>query len=327
MTLLLLIAATVVVSFLVTGVVRRFALRADRLDQPNERSSHVVPTPRGGGLGIVVATLGALTILVATNELPCRIYLALAGGGAFVAIVGAWDDRRGLPASIRALVHFIAAGWVLFWLRGADALAASIALTALEWFGLVWMINLYNFMDGIDGIAGGQAMFLGIGAWVLSPGSAPGIAGLIVCAAAAGFLPWNFPRARIFMGDVASGFLGLMFGAVAVLGVSLGTTTYWTWFVLIGAFGVDATVTLIRRVARGQRATQAHRSHAYQHVARRWGSHVRVTASLVVINVLWLLPWAWVAQGQWLPGVVVVAIALAPLAVLVWALDAGLDRA
>lgn len=325
--LALVLAATFIASLVITGLVRRFALRTDLLDRPNERSSHTVPTPRGGGLGIVLAALAALTVLAVCGRLARDLYIALAGGGALVAIVGAWDDRRGLPASIRAAVHFAAAAWVLGWVRGLASIQDDVLVVLLEWIGLVWMINLYNFMDGIDGIAGSEALFLGIAAWLLVPGSASGTTGLVIGAAAAGFLPWNFPRARIFMGDVASGFLGLMVGGLAVIEVAAGETTYWPWFVLIGIFGVDATITLIRRVARGKRATQAHRSHAYQHLARRWGTHVPVTGIACAINVTWLLPWAWAAQHGWIPGIAAAAIALAPISLAVWALDAGIDRA
>ena len=160
---------------------------------------------------------------------------------------------------------------------------------------IVWLLNLYNFMDGIDGIAGIEAVTVGAGCAVVAfvvgyPAGA--IACLLLAAASAGFLAWNFPPARIFMGDAGSGFLGVVFGVLAVDASRQTPELLWSWLILLGAFIVDATVTLLRRLIRGERVYEAHRSHAYQHAARAIGKHRPVTLAIGAINVLWLLPLA-----------------------------------
>lgn len=326
MTLLVLVGFAFLVSCVVTGRVRRFALKHDLLDRPNARSSHTAPTPRGGGVAIVLALMLAMTALALLGWLPLNLIVAFAGGGLLVAVVGAWDDRRGVAASRRALVHAIAAGWGLLWIRGLQFESAFDVMTGvLEWIGLIWMINLYNFMDGIDGIAGLQAVFVSVAGTILFASSGSPLANLsvVIGAAAAGFLVWNWPPARIFMGDVASGFLGLIFGLLAIAGEHTGASSFWPWLILLGVFEVDATVTLLRRIVVGQRWYEAHRSHAYQHATRRWKSHLKVTLGVLVVNVSWLLPWAWVAWSGRLPGVIAAVVALVPLAIAALALRAG----
>jgi Fuc2NAc and GlcNAc transferase len=191
---------------------------------------------------------------------------------------------------------------------------------------IVWMINLCNFMDGIDGLASVQAITVAIGgAWLgwLAGSGTGALLTLLFAACVGGFLIWNFPPARIFMGDAGSGFLGLV---VALLSLWAGQATpalFWAWFILIGCFMVDATTTLVRRVRRGERFHEAHRSHAYQFAARRFGAHRPVTLACGAINLLWLLPMASaVALGR-LDGVLGVVLAYAPLVWLAYHFKAG----
>ena len=330
----LLYVAAFGVSAGLTGLVRRIALRRGMLDAPNERSSHAAPTPRGGGLAIVVATTAAIALLSAGGALEWRLACALGGGGIAVAAVGWLDDRRSVQPLMRLLVHFAAALWAVAWLKGLPPLLLGTQMAHPHWggyvlavLGIVWILNLFNFMDGIDGIAASEALFVVLaGAWLtLGGANAKGLAfvDLTLAAACGGFLVWNWPPAKIFLGDVGSGYLGYM---IAVFALSAGrddSVALWVWLILGGAFFVDATVTLLRRVARGERVHQAHRSHAYQWLARRWGSHRNVTVAVLAANLVWLLPWAVLAEM--FPNLAAgsVLAALVPLALVAAFIGAG----
>lgn len=299
-------------SWLLTGALRRYALRGSLVDVPNARSSHSVPTPRGGGLAIVVASVASLPFLWAAELASGTLILALSGAGLAVAVLGFVDDHGHIAARWRLLGHFLAAGWALFWLGGLPALTLFGTTFELGWAGhvlgllfVVWLLNLYNFMDGIDGIASMEALCVCLGALlcylVAMPSAATGGLGypeLSLASAVAGFACWNFPRARIFMGDAGSGFLGMVVAILALNAAWAAPQLWWSWLILLGVFIVDATLTLLRRLLRGEAVYQAHRSHAYQIAARRIGRHEPVTLAVGLINLLWLLPLAlWVASG------------------------------
>ena len=297
----LLLICTAAGSLVLTGAFRRYALARSLMDIPNERSSHVVPTPRGGGLAIVFAVLAGLVALEVAGFLPASFFWALLGAGAWVALIGWADDQKDIPPGFRLAGHFIGAGWALFWLGGLPQLTmlgldinpgvTGYILAALY---LAWLLNLYNFMGGIDGIAGIEAITVCLGGLILCALSPAGkelqTVSLLVAAAAAGFLFWNFPRAKIFMGDGGSGFLGIVLGVLSIRAAWAAPDLLWAWIILLGAFIVDATVTLLRRAWRGEKFYQAHRSHAYQHAARKYGAHWPVSLAFGAINLLWLLP-------------------------------------
>jgi Fuc2NAc and GlcNAc transferase len=313
-------------AWLGTLAVLRYALARDLLDHPNDRSSHAAPTPRGGGLGIVGAFLAGLAALYALGEINVMLFAAVAGGGIAIAAVGFVDDHGHLSPSVRLAVHFVAVAWALYWLCGMPPLPVGggyvldgPAWTAVGAVGLVWLLNLYNFMDGIDAIAGVEAVCVGLGAALLA-GSPVWV---LVAAAAAGFLVLNWPPARIFMGDVGSGFLGFVLGVLAVDAAAWEQLPLASSAILLGVFLVDATVTLVRRWLHGERLSQAHRSHAYQHAARRFGGHRPVVLVVIAVNVLWLLPWAWVAQAWPRWGLAAAIAAMAPLAWSTWRIGAG----
>ncbi|MBC7357589.1 MAG: glycosyltransferase family 4 protein [Desulfacinum sp.] len=315
-----------------TGVMKAAAVRWGLLDVPNPRSSHERPTPRGGGAALAAACLGGWTWLWQAGWIPAQIFGALAGGGFLVAAVGLWDDRAGLSPVVRLVCHGAAAAGCVSVTGGWEALAGALphwvssSGAAVLWVGLVWLINLTNFMDGIDAIAGVEAVCVmgGIAVLCLLGGhGGPGWAAATAAAAAAGFLFWNLPPARIFMGDVGSGFLGFCFGAVGWWSVASGALSLWSWLILPAVFTTDATLTLLRRMARGEAWMRPHRSHAYQHAARRAGSHGKVSAAVLLVNLGWLFPLA--ALGCRRPdlGPFAAAAAYAPLLVLAWRLDAG----
>ena len=312
------------IAYVLTGVVRGYALRRGMLDQPNERSSHANATPRGGGLAVVAVVTCTALVLGLRGTLAPAPTIAWCVGGALIAAVGFVDDRRGLSPLARLLAHFAAAVLLLVAAGGLAPLPWPGGPIDLGLIGLVlavaaviWSINLFNFMDGIDGIAASQSAFVTGGATLLVIWHGiPGVQALmaaVVCAASLGFLAWNWPPARIFMGDVGSGFLGFAIAVCAVLSLEDGPLTLWTWLVLHGLFLADATTTLLVRLARGERVYQAHRLHAYQRLSRRWGSHRAVTLLCWAINLGWLLPLAALTVAHRNAGVVVAAIALLPL--------------
>jgi Fuc2NAc and GlcNAc transferase len=324
--------AAALASWWLTGVVRRYALSRHLLDVPNARSSHTTPTPRGGGVAIVTSFLLAVLGLALAGAIDGRLAAALLGSGAGCALLGFLDDHGHIAARWRLLGHFAAAGWALYWLGGAPPLALFGHTLAAGWLAnalaalyLVWLLNLYNFMDGIDGIAAVEAITVCLGAAALV-GLAPGSGSaadiglpLLLAGAAAGFLIWNFPPARIFMGDAGSGFLGITLGILSLHAAAIAPPLLWAWLILLGVFVVDATLTLLRRLLRGDKVYQAHRSHAYQQAARKFGMHRPVTLAVAAINVGWLLPIATCVAIRGLDGSLGLLLAYAPLVALaVW---------
>lgn len=319
-------------ALLLTGWLRRYAVARGLLDLPNSRSSHIQPTPRGGGLAIVLAFFFSLLMLHARENVPVVPLLALFGAGTMVAVVGFLDDQGHVKARWRLLVHFLAASWGLFWLGGQSALPGFAFGLNLSWFFyplaalyLVWLLNLYNFMDGIDGLAALEAVFVCLGgalfSFLHSPDFLSWQIALLLAASVFGFLPWNFPRARIFMGDGGSGFLGLTLGLFSLQALWAKPELFWGWLILLGVFVTDATVTLVRRIFRGERLYEAHRTHAYQVLSRRYRSHVRVTIGVLLINLCWLLPLALVAARFPYAALPCVFAAYLPLVVLAIKVD------
>jgi glycosyltransferase WbpL len=320
-------------SFFLTAVLRRYALARSMVDVPNERSSHSVPTPRGGGVAIVITFLFSLISLCWTGWIDMAFFIGAFGTGAIVAVIGFMDDHGHIAARWRLLGHFVAGGWALFWLGGLPELEAAGVALHLGWMGgafalfyLVWMLNLYNFMDGIDGIASVEAVCACLGVCILY-----GVGGhqaliwapLFMAAAVAGFLIWNFPPAKIFMGDAGSGFLGIMLGVFSLQAANVDSRLFWVWIILLGVFIVDATFTLLRRLARGDKVYEAHRSHAYQYASRQYGRHLPVTMTVLLINMLWLLPIAFSVIRFNVDGVLATIVAYVPLLVMALKYHAG----
>jgi Fuc2NAc and GlcNAc transferase len=325
--------AVVGISFALTYWLRRYALHKSLLDIPNGRSSHSVPTPRGGGVAIVVSYLAALVFLFVDDALSTPLFLALLGSGLVIAALGFLDDHGHVAARWRLLGHFIAAVWALIWLGGLPPVAMFGSVLDIGWLGhvlavfyLVWLLNLYNFMDGIDGIASVEAVCVCLSAaliYALSGFYELIWLPLLLVAAVLGFLFWNFPPARIFMGDAGSGFLGIILGVLSLQAAWISSQFLWSWLILLGVFIVDATVTLIRRLVRGDKVYEAHRSHAYQFASRRYGRHLPVTSAVGVINLVWLLPLALCVTQFGLNGVIGLIVAYVPLVVLAFGFRAG----
>ncbi|MGJ0484849.1 MAG: MraY family glycosyltransferase [Methylomicrobium sp.] len=321
------------IAFLFTGLIRHYALISNLIDVPNQRSSHTQPTPRGGGMAIVAVFLLSVGGLLALDVLPADQGWAIIGAGAWVAFVGFLDDHRHIAAGWRLLAHFAGAAWGLYWLGGFPPLPVLGHIIDLGGFGhlfgllyLVWLLNLYNFMDGIDGIAGIEAVTVCLGGVLLFLLSGQGDLWLepaLLLVAAVGFLLWNFPPAKIFMGDAGSGFLGIVLGLISIQSAWLNPNFLWSWLCLLGVFIVDATWTLWRRFRRGEKLHEAHRSHAYQFAARRYGSHKTVTLFVGAVNLFWLLPLAISIGLGLLDGLIGIVLAYLPLLIAAIKFNAG----
>jgi UDP-N-acetylmuramyl pentapeptide phosphotransferase/UDP-N-acetylglucosamine-1-phosphate transferase len=303
--------------------------RAAVLDRPNERSSHVVPTPRGGGIAVVAAILVAWLAVVAVGLVGPRMLIICFGAGLLAAI--SWlDDLGGLSLSVRLVAQLVAVGLGILpalpeelvfrgWLPpGLDAVAA-----VLLW---LWFINLFNFMDGIDGLAGSEAAAIGIGLVLYASVGmtrSPGLALLsaAVAAAALGFLVWNWAPARIFLGDVGSVPLGYLLGCLL-----LGVTADGGWkiaLILPLYFLADSTITLLRRLFRGERFWLPHRQHFYQRAAQRGLGHAEIVYRVIAADVL-LVGCGWAAENG--GGVVALGAAAVVVAVLLLSLAGVLRR-
>jgi UDP-N-acetylmuramyl pentapeptide phosphotransferase/UDP-N-acetylglucosamine-1-phosphate transferase len=256
-----------------TWLAMRYALRRNLLDQPGERRSHAVPTPRGGGIAIVVALLlaGIWWLQRAGGEWP--VLAAFLVGLLLVAVVGLIDDHRPLSPWLRLAVHFVAAALLAVgaWLTYRQVLPAFLV------FGLALVLtNVWNFMDGIDGLAASQAALVAVAVAWSTTGLWQSLA-LTLLAATIGFLPFNFPKARIFLGDVGSGALGFTLASLLIGTITQSPRTWGLWMLPLSAFLLDAGLTLLGRLRRGEAWWRPHILHAYQRWARVGGSHIPVT--------------------------------------------------
>jgi UDP-N-acetylmuramyl pentapeptide phosphotransferase/UDP-N-acetylglucosamine-1-phosphate transferase len=275
-----------------TSLALRFLTRRAIIDRPNERSSHRLPTPRGGGIAVVPVALLAWAILGGANDAAATHWLVLVAAAA-LALVSWLDDVRGLSPAPRLLSHIAAvavvlvalpSGWLVF--QGTLPLVLDRLLTGALW---VWFINLYNFMDGIDGITGVETIGLGLGAAVIAAlggGFAAGVGtaplGLTLAAAAAGFMVLNWHPARIFLGDVGSVPLGFLGGWLMI---ALAAGGHWPAALILPAYyWADATRTLLSRAARLVPVWQAHREHAYQRAVAAGDSHDTVVLQIAALN-------------------------------------------
>lgn len=320
-------------SLWLTKQLRNYAMSHSLMDIPNLRSSHSVPTPRGGGVAIVLSFLLCLPILNFSGFISWEHTVSVVGAGGTVALLGFFDDHGHIAARWRLVGHFLSACWVLYWngsLPPLTLFGLNFDLGVLAYifalFYIVWLLNLYNFMDGIDGLASIEAITACLGAAFLyyisgfeyliwSP--------LFLGFAVIGFLYWNFPPARIFMGDAGSGFLGVILATLSLQAFAASAKFLWVWLILLGVFIVDATFTLLRRVLRGDKVYEAHRSHAYQFASRRFGSHKKVTLAIAAINIVWLLPFAYLVTVGVVDGVFALLVTYIPLILIAAKFNAG----
>ena len=306
------------VAWLVTRLLTPILARREILDRPNERSSHWVPTPRGGGIAVTGSVLLAWIALALTGSAPSGV-LGIVLGAAFLAVVSWVDDLRGLSPLLRLTVQTAAV------MIGLSALPEphSLLRLAVAGFLWVWWVNLFNFMDGIDGLAASEAAAISAGLVLfasLGASSDPALRGLAaaVIGAAIGFLAWNWSPARIFLGDVGSVPLGYILGFL-LLGLAL--RGYWKIALILPLyFLADATITLMRRLFRGEQVWQAHREHFYQQAVRRGLGHAAVVKRVIASDLV-LIGCGWAAENGW--GAISLAAFVVTVAVLLTALARG----
>jgi UDP-N-acetylmuramyl pentapeptide phosphotransferase/UDP-N-acetylglucosamine-1-phosphate transferase len=287
---------TAAAAWMVTRWVLAYLKRRAVLDHPNERSSHSAPTPRGGGIGLLAVALplvAAIFWLHTPEATDFRVVLALTIA---LAVVSWIDDLRGIRVTLRLAAHIVAVAVALTLMperllvfQGVLPLALDRVAAALAW---VWFINLYNFMDGIDGIAGVETIAIGLGLFALlatagsdigAPGIALALAALVTAAASAGFLVLNWHPARVFMGDIGAIALGYLLGWFLL---TLATWGYWSAaLILPGYYLADATITIFRRALAGEAVWQAHAKHFYQRAVQRGLGHARVARFVAAGNV------------------------------------------
>ena len=316
----------------------RYGPRFGLLDTPVARSAHVAPKPLGGGAALAAPYFLCVIWFVASAAISESALAYL--GCLFIVVLGFSDDRWQLSSKVRLPVQFIVS---LAAVRaiGVDSvdfgffsLSEPLTLSLLAVLSLVWLCNLTNFMDGIDGIAASQLLVTSLSCVVLLVGldAAAGESGehdvvltlsVVLAASAAGFLLWNWSPASLFMGDAGSGFIGFALGLLALESLVTQRMSVWSWVLLLGVFIADTAVTLLVRIIRGERWYEGHSQHAYQILSRRLNSHSRVVGGVILINICWLLPLAWVAGILPHYGVLFATIGLAPLLLGCYRLGAG----
>ena len=294
MSLTLLFAAVAAAVLAGTGWLLPFLERRAILDHPNERSSHDIPTPKGGGIVVVGVVLAAWMGFTYSFDGGAFLLWLLPITALALAVLSWIDDLRGLPPAVRLLAQIAAVATVLalrpqpdLFFQGLLPHSLDTLAAGLLW---VWFINLFNFMDGIDGITGVEALVIGLGVALIGGG----VYGVIIAGAALGFLKWNWHPAKIFLGDVGSVPLGFLLGWLLL---DLAAAGHWAAALILPAYYLaDATTTLIRRALKGEKVWQAHRQHFYQQAVQRGFSHAQVSTAVLGIGIL-LVGLAWLVDG------------------------------
>ncbi|CAM4018378.1 MraY family glycosyltransferase [Arcobacter cloacae] len=276
------------ISFLLTYFIKNYMIKKSFVASVNERSSHTVPTPHGGGIALAITWFIGLIYLYFIGEISSNLFYALLFG-AFISIVSFFDDIYELSPKLRLMVQALVAIGGLYFLGGFDTLTFGIFdisnpifTNIFAFFMIIWFINLYNFLDGINGYAGSQAVFLALAGFVLFSGNHF----LVLAVAVLGFLYWNWNKAKIFMGDVGSTLLGYNIAIFTIYYANQEATNFWIWIILFGVYWFDATLTLVRRKLNKEKLSQAHKKHAYQRLTQSGWSHYKVTNYSIGLNLV-----------------------------------------
>jgi UDP-N-acetylmuramyl pentapeptide phosphotransferase/UDP-N-acetylglucosamine-1-phosphate transferase len=284
------IPVALVCSFLLTGLAAKYANRRGLMDHPGERHSHTMATPRGGGAGLICAlVLSSLWFFAGQGG----FWISCIVPGTFVlAVLGWWDDHSSLSARLRFFVQLVVS-FYLVWCAAENGWLGGIIELAFATFFLIWMTNLYNFMDGSNGMAGLQGVFAGLvlsALFLHAENRDMAVAAALLAACCMGFLPWNLGRARVFMGDVGSLALGFSFGALLIYGVVTKNFSIPVALMVMLVFLLDSTLTLLARVLKGERWYNAHRQHLYQRLIAQGWTHSRVVFLYQTKNLALVLP-------------------------------------
>ncbi len=293
-----------VLSFILTYFIIRVALKHKILDIPNERSSHNIPTPRGGGLAIVISWFIGITVLRGLDLIERDLFFALLSG-ILLAIVSLIDDVVSLPPYIRLTVQLVTTIISLWFLNGINSISFAglsidsiIVLYPIVLIGIVWFINLFNFLDGIDAYASLEAIVIALAIYIFTGN----VINLILICSISGFLFWNWPKARIFMGDIGSTQLGFV---LVILGIYFHNTSQLSiiyWIMLSSLFWFDATLTLFRRWKNREKLSVAHRKHAYQRAVQSGLSHQNTILLSLLVNTI-IIGFVIIVRKQ--PGLIV----------------------
>lgn len=276
------------ISFLLTYFIKNYMIKKSLIATVNERSSHSVPTPHGGGIAISITWFIGLFYLFFTNQIEQNFFYALLCG-IVISIVSFFDDIYELSPKLRLIIQAIVAIGGLYFLGGFETLTFGIFdiqnfifTNIFAFFMIIWFVNLYNFLDGINGYAGSEAVFLSLAGFILFGGNHF----LVLAVAVLGFLYWNWNKAKIFMGDVGSTLLGYNVAIFTIYYANQEPTNFWIWIILFGVYWFDATLTLIRRKLNKERLSLAHKKHAYQRLTQAGWSHYKVTNYSLGLNIL-----------------------------------------
>jgi len=292
--LLFLFFASIVLVFLY----KKIAIRLSILASPNYRSLHNFPIPKGGGFVFAIIFIVTISIFNLVGELSENFFFIFVYGAGVATFFGIIDDINNIKAKKKIIIHIMLSFWIIYcidlWNFLKFDLIINICIISFVSFLLVWLINAYNFIDGIDGMAASGAIFISLtlaSILLLNDGPYQIVCILLVLAVSiGGFIIFNWPPASLFMGDAGSIFLGYIFGALLLLTVINGDLSIWTWLIVFGYFFADTFVTQIIRVIYVNKWWHAHRSHAYQNLARITGSHLKVTLGVLIYNIFWILP-------------------------------------
>ena len=285
MTLLIIVF---IISFAFTWIVRHYAIRKSIMDIPNDRSSHTIPTPRGGGIAVAIAWFAGLVYFWFAGRIENNLFYALLAGLP-LTLIGFADDVFSLKPGVRFLVQFLCAALALFFLGGMHAMDYGLCTMELVWLltpiafvAIIWSINLFNFLDGTDGYISTEVIFIGVAAFLLTGDSV----GLLLAFSILGFLFWNWPKAKIFMGDVGSTLLGFTVAVLAIYHQNMGLSSIPVWLMLTSVFWFDATLTLARRFKNREKLSVAHRKHAYQRIVQSGFSHRKTLLWSLALNLV-----------------------------------------
>ncbi|MEA3330978.1 MAG: glycosyltransferase family 4 protein [Campylobacterota bacterium] len=277
-----------ILSFLLTYFIKNYAIKKSFVAEINERSSHTTPTPHGGGIAIAVTWFLGLSYLFFIDDIESSLYFALMVG-VVISVVSYFDDLFELSAKLRLGIQGFVAFCGLYFLGGLECfylgfvcIENQIFTNIFAFFMIIWFINLYNFLDGIDGYAGAEAVFLGVSGFILFGSDIF----LVLVVSVLGFLAWNWHKAKIFMGDVGSTLLGYNVAIFTIYYANELSTNLWVWIILFGVFWFDATITLIRRKLNAEKLSQAHKKHAYQRLYQSGLAHDRVVILASIVNVI-----------------------------------------
>jgi len=278
-------------SFTLTYLIKNYAIKKSLVAEVNERSSHTVPTPHGGGIAIAFTWFLGLSYLFYTHEIESALYFTLMGG-IIISVISFVDDIIELSPKVRLFTQSFVALFALYFLGGLEeidfyyfSLQNQILTNLFAFFMIVWFINLYNFLDGINGYAGSETLFLSLGGFLLFHDAHF----LVLAMAVLGFLYWNWGKAKIFMGDVGSTLLGYNVAVFTIYYANQEFSNFWIWIILFGLFWFDATLTLFRRFLNKEKLSQAHKKHAYQRLTQSGYTHTQVVLLSIIINILLFL--------------------------------------